>query len=160
MAPSPRRVERTRRGRYRLRLSAQEREALRSLPGQLRELLGSDDPALRRLYPPAYEDDPEHQAEYRGLVSGDLTRERLDALDVVERTVDATRLTEEELTAWLSALNDLRLVLGTRLDVTEDMYEVGLDENDPRAPAFALYLYLGWLEEEVVGALSGGLRDG
>ena len=153
-------MQRTRRGQYRLRLPPQEREILRSLPRQLRELLDTDDPALRRLFPPAYEDDPDRQAEYEGLVSPELTRDRLDALAIVERTVDASRLTEEEITAWLGALNDLRLVLGTRLDVTEELYEEGLPEGDPRYPAFALFAYLGWLEEQIVEALASGLPEG
>ena len=159
MARLPRRVERTRRGRYRLRLPRQEREILRSLPDQLRELLGTDDPALRRLYPPAYDDDPVRQKEYEGLISPELTRERLDALALVERTVDASQLSEEEITAWLGALNDLRLVLGTRLDVTEELSEEGLPDDDPRSPAFALFAYLGWLEEQIVDALASGLPE-
>lgn len=157
MSASASRLQRTRRGDYRLRLPQQERELLRSLPGQLRQLLGTDDPALRRLYPPAYEDQPDRQQEYDRLVRGDLTRERVEALEVVERTIDAPRLTEVELTAWLGALNDLRLVLGTRLEVTEEMYEQGLPEDDPRATAFGLYAYLGWLQEQVVEALGQGL---
>lgn len=130
---------------------------LRSLPDQLRELLGTDDPALRRLFPPAYTDDPARQKEYEGLVSPELTRERLDALAIVERTVDASQLSQEEITAWLGALNDLRLILGTRLEVTEELYEEGLPEDDPRSPAFALFAYLGWLEEQIVEALASGL---
>lgn len=153
-------MERTRRGQYRLRLPPQEREILRSLPRQLRELLGTSDPALRRLFPPAYEDDPERQAEYEGLVSPELTRDRLDTLAIVERTIDSSKLTEEEITAWLGALNDLRLVLGTRLDVTEEMYEEGLPDDDPRSPAFALFAYLGWLEEQIVEAMASGLPGG
>ena len=157
MSASAPRVQRTRRGHFRLRLPRREREVLRSLPGQLRQLLGTGDPALRRLYPPAYEDQPDRQEEYDRLVRGDLTRERVEALEVIERTIDASRLTEEELTAWLGALNDLRLVLGTRLEVTEEMYEEGLPEDDPRATAFGLYAYLGWLQEQVVEALAQGL---
>lgn len=160
MARFPRRVERTRRGRYRLRLPDQERELLRALPGQLRELLGTDDPAIQRLFPPAYRDDPERQAEYESLVSPELSRERLDALAVVERTIDATQLTEDEVAAWLGAINDLRLVLGTRLEVTEEMYEEGFPEDDPRSPGFALYAYLGWLEEQIVEAMAAGLPEG
>jgi hypothetical protein len=48
-------------------------------------------------------------------------------------------------------------VLGTRLDVTEDDYGRELDESDPRMPAFALYGYLGYLQESVVEALSSAL---
>ena len=52
---------------------------------------------------------------------------------------------------WLTALNDLRLVLGTRLDVSEDDDDV--DPDDPDAPAHAVYHYLGLLLGEVVDAL-------
>ena len=130
---------------------------LRGLPGQLRELLGTNDPALERLFPPAYGDDEERNAEYRRLVGEDLMRGRLSSLQVMEETLDAKRLDREQLTAWLGALNDLRLVLGSRLGVTEDMYEEDMSEDDPRAPAFGVYVYLGWLQEQVVAELSSGM---
>jgi hypothetical protein len=149
-----RRVTRTRKGEYVLRLPPEERAVLRELPGQLRELLGSDDPSLHRLFPPAYTDDIEHEAEYQRYMGDDLLESHKRALEVMEETIDAERLDEEQLTGWLGALNDLRLVLGTRLDVTEDMYEDGIPPDDPRAPAFALYSYLGWLQEQVVEALA------
>jgi hypothetical protein len=69
-------------------------------------------------------------------------------------TVDAERLTREQLESWLGALNDLRLVLGTRLEVTEDMYETGMPAGDPRAQPFALYQYLTWLQEMTVASLA------
>ena len=148
------RVKRTRKGEYQLRLPPEERDLLRGLPGQLRELIGTDDPSLRRLFPPAYKDDPVLEAEYRHYMADDLVASHQRALDVMEETIDAELLGEDQLTGWLGALNDLRLVLGTRLDVTEDMYEREMDPDDPRAPAFAVYSYLGWLQEQVVDALS------
>jgi hypothetical protein len=151
------RIERTRQGDYRLRLTRHERDALRSLPAQLRELLDTDDPSLVRLFPPAYADDPASNADYERLTRDSLLAKRLQALRVMEETVDADRLTEEQLSGWLGALNDLRLVLGTRLDVTEDVYERELDPNDPRAPELALYAYLSWLQEQAVAALAAGL---
>jgi hypothetical protein len=147
-------VDRRRDGRYRLRLTADERNLLRTLPAQLLAILGTDDPALRRLEPPAYQDDPEREAEYRRLVGDDLLEQRREALRVMADTVDAESVGPEEMAAWLGALNDLRLVLGTRLDVTEELYEEGVSDDDPRAPAFALFGYLGWLEEQVVEALA------
>jgi hypothetical protein len=152
-------VERTKKGDFILRLSREERDVLRALPPQLRELLGSDDPSLKRLSPPAHPDDPRKEAEYRELVGGELDGQRRRALEVMEATIEAERLDEEQISAWLAALNDLRLVLGTRLDVTEDMYEEVMAEGDRRDPALALYLYLGWLEEQIVAALASGLRD-
>jgi hypothetical protein len=136
-------------------LSPQERDLLRSLPDQLRDLLGTDDPALRRLHPPAYQDDPEREEEYRRMVRDDLVRQRLAALEVMRTTIDHDTIDEEQLSAWLGTLNDLRLVLGTRLEVTEDLYEEGMPDDDPRAPLFEVYRYLGWLEEHVIAALAG-----
>lgn len=153
----PPKVKRSRDGTYAVTLETWERDLLRTLPGQLRDLLASDDPALERLYPPAYVGDDERNAEYVRLVKGDLERRRLTSIDVMESTIDATRLDEEQLVAWMGALNDLRLVLGTRLDVSEDPLEDQVAEDDPRAPAFALYGYLGFLQETVVAALSSGL---
>ncbi len=151
------RIRRTRAGDYEVRLDTWERNLLRSLPGQLRDLLATDDPALERLYPPAYSDDEEKNAEYSRLMRADLTAGRLTSIDVMEQTIDSRRLDEEQMAAWLGALNDLRLVLGTRLEVTEEMYEEELPDDDPRAPAFALYAYLGVLQEQVVLALTAGL---
>ena len=150
------RVKRTRKGQYQLRLPAEERDLLRTLPGQLRELLvsGGDDPALRRLFPPAYLGEPEREQEYRRLMGDELLVSRQAALDVMEETIDADLLEEDQILGWLNALNELRLVLGTRLDVTEDMYDQEVDPDDPRAPGLALYGYLSWLQEEVVAALS------
>ena len=149
-----RRVRRTRKGEYQLKLPAEERDLLRALPGQLKALLASDDPTLKRVFPPAYKDDPELEAEYRHYMGDDLLESHSRALDLMEQTIDAERLDEEQVLGWLGALNDLRLVLGTRLDVTEDMYEREMEPDDPRGPAFAVYTYLGWLQEQVVDALA------
>jgi len=152
-----RRIERQRDGTIRLRLPAEERDVLRALPGQLRELLGTDDPSLVRLFPPAYAEDREADDEYGALVRDELREDRLDALQVVEATLEAEQLDEKQLAAWLDALESLRLVLGTQLDVTEETYAHDLDPSHPAAPALALYGYLSWLQEQAVEALSAGL---
>jgi hypothetical protein len=151
----PRRlVKRTRTGDFELRLSEDEREVLRSVGPQLRALLDGDlaDPAMRRLFPPAYADEPERDREYQALVRDELADRRRAAVDTFVATVDRERVSEEELFAWMSAVNDLRLVLGTRLDVSEDMDEI--DPADPDAGLFALYGYLGWLLEHLVAAVA------
>jgi hypothetical protein len=152
-------IQPDREGGYRLRLSDGERELLRTLPGELRALLGSerDDPSLRRLFPPAYERDEEGEAEYRGLMADELLEGRRAALRLVQETAGRDRLTAEELDAWLRALNDLRLVLGTRLDVTEEMYEAELDPAHPQAYELSIYAYLSWLQEQLVAAAAGEL---
>jgi len=150
------RVKRTRRGDYELRLPDGERELLRSLPGQLRQTLPTEDAGVARLFPPAYADDPERDAEYRRMVHEDLMAEHLEALQVMEETIDARRLSGEQLTSWLGAVNDLRLVLGTRLNVTEETYQEEMDPASSETPAYALFLFLGWLEEQIVEALASG----
>ena len=152
-----RRVQRDRKGGYRLKLPQEERELLRSLPDQMRDVLQTDDPALRRLFPPAYTDDAEADDEYRRLMREELLEGKLAALRVIEETADADHLTEEQLEGWLGALESLRLYLGTQLDITEEIYDRAVDPDDPAAPALALYGYLSWLQEEVVAALSASL---
>lgn len=156
MSPLRRRVQRARGGGYRLRLPAQERDALRPLGAQLRGVSPSD-PSMRRLTPPAYESDPLMEADYREMVGSELTAERERALDTFETTLDADRLDEEQMTAWLVTINDLRLILGTRLDVTEDMDVSAIGPDDPRMPGLTLYAYLSYLLEEIVDALGAGI---
>jgi hypothetical protein len=138
----------------RLRLSTEERELLAHLLGELRARLGTESgsPNLRRLFPPAYDRDEEREPAYRQLVGGELVAGRLRDVEVVERTLASRSLADDELEAWLRALNDLRLVLGTRLNVTEELYERAPDPDDPDTPELALYAYLTWLQEQAVEA--------
>ena len=154
MAVNRRRIKRTKKGDFELRLPSEERTVVRSLVAQMREILTEDaDPGLRRLYPTAYAEDAELDEEYQRLVHDDLLARRLAAFETVETTLDAERLDEEELGAWMGALNDIRLVIGTKLDVSEDpSFEIS--DDDPDAPAYAIYAYLGWLLEQVVDALN------
>jgi hypothetical protein len=147
-------IQRTRQGDYRLRLSDGERELLRQLPNELLALLAADpeDAALRRLRPSAYEDDAEAEGEYRRLMDGELQAGRREALQLLAETAERDRLTAEELDAWLRALTDLRLALGTRLEVTEDTYAREIDPRDPDAYELSVFAYLGWLQEQAVEA--------
>ena len=154
-----RRIKRDRKGGYRLELPREERELLASLPRQLREVLKAEepDPSLRRLFHPAYADDPEADDEYRRLMREELLAGKLAALRVVEETAYAEHLTDEDLEGWLGAIESLRLYLGTQLDVREEIHETPLDPDNPDAPALALYGYLSWLQEQAVEALSSSL---
>jgi Lon protease-like protein len=140
-------------GRYRLRLGAEERSAVGSLCAELRSLLEADDRAVPRLFPPAHRDDPATAAEFDRLTRESLVGGRLAALTTVERTLHAELLDEEELAAWCGAVNDLRLVLGERLGVAEDM-----DESLYRtSPDHALYAWLTGLHAATVEALASRL---
>jgi hypothetical protein len=152
-----RRVERTGVGTYAIHLPDEERRLVADLVDQLRDVLmaSTDDATVRRLFPTAYHEDAERDREYQQLVRDELLERRLAALATVEATASASEVDEEGLTGWLTALNDLRLVLGTRLDVSEDDVEV--DPEDPLAAAHAVYHYLGMLLSEVVEALEPDL---
>jgi hypothetical protein len=153
-------VKRTRRGDFELRLSPDERTILRGLPDQLRSLIENEDPtsdpAMARLYPPAYEDDPIRNLEFERMAGDDLTSQRLSSISAMEGSIDADLLSEEQLLSWLGVLNDLRLVLGTRLEITEETTEEDFAAGDPRASTFALYGYLTWLVDAIVRALDPG----
>ncbi|SFX37064.1 DUF2017 domain-containing protein [Streptomyces atratus] len=131
------------------------------------------DPALARLFPEAYGDEDSElraaSAEFRRFTENDLrARKRTDALAVV-RTLDALtvagdgsavlELTGDECRNWLGALNDLRLTIGTRLEVSDqDEGESGsslyrLPDSDPRKPMVMAYLWLGALQETLVETL-------
>ncbi|MEU4210443.1 DUF2017 domain-containing protein [Streptomyces sp. NPDC026206] len=136
------------------------------------------DPALARLFPDAYgtpgaEQDRQERAyasEFRRYTENDLRdRKREDALGVV-RSLDALdtgedgsgrsaavlRLAPDGCRQWLGALNDLRLTIGARLEITdEDDGEAlfRLPDEDPRKPMVMAYLWLGGLQETLVEAL-------
>jgi len=151
------RIRRVDEDRYEVQLPELERDLVLHLVDQLRDVLlaTTDDPIVRRLFPTAYHDDVERDREYQQLVRDELLERRLTALATLEETAEATMVTEGELTAWLTSINDLRLVLGTRLDVSED--DDRIDEDDPEAPIHAAYGYLGVLLTDIVDALHEGL---
>ncbi|GHJ36542.1 DUF2017 domain-containing protein [Streptomyces sp. TS71-3] len=138
------------------------------------------DPVLKRLFPDAYggpdgppdtakeaEEQRSSSAEFRRFTENDLrSRKRDDAVAVV-RSLDALspvgeegavlRLGPEESRQWLGALNDLRLAIGARLEVrdedeADDLYR--LPDSDSRKPMVMAYLWLGSLQETLVGTLS------
>jgi hypothetical protein len=153
------RVRRNRDGDFEVRLPEAERELLHTMVGALRAALDGDvraEPALRRLFPPAYAEaaEQEAEAEYQEMMHDELLASRRAALDVLEATAARTRLDEPELLAWMTALNQLRLVLGTRLDVSEDDPPFP-DPGDPTAALHEVYHYLGVLLEAVLDALEG-----
>ena len=119
---------------------------------QLRSAIAANpkDVAFRRLFPPAYENDASANQEYRRLVRPELDERRSSALETLAKTADATELSEEELEAWLRALNDIRLWLGTLLDITEDEAE-----NEPEDPPHRLYHALTALQSLVIDVLAG-----
>jgi hypothetical protein len=152
------------RRRYRVRASGsgfdinlpdEERQLLKHLLPQLREVMTdpSDDRA-RRLFPTAYADDAERDAEYQRFMRDELVTSRLAALDRFEETAMAKSVDEGTLLGWMQSINAVRLVLGTLLDVGEDSDPTEVDQTHPNYAEYALYGYLSALLHEIVEALS------
>jgi hypothetical protein len=148
-------VVRRRDGSVEVRLGKEERDVLLDVLGQLREALVADpdDPALVRLFPPAYPDDPDKEEGFRALARDELLESRLAAIDAVEASMGAKVLDPDAAAAWMRSLNALRLVLGTRLDVEEDDERAVVGPDDEEAPAWALYELLSALVDDLVRAL-------
>ncbi len=132
-------------------------ELVVGLAGQLDGMLDEDRPELKRLFPTAYADDPERDAGYQILTRGELVEQRRANVERVLESAGADHVGEDTVLAWMHVINDLRLVLGTMLDVSEDDHAV--DDDDPRADGLELYHVLGVLLESIVGALHANLPD-
>jgi len=149
------------------KLRLEEAEAILHVAGDLLHELGDvEDPGLRRLFPPAYKDDAKAEEEFAGLTKDDLIESKKLAANRVIKSIEhgkkkrgtwSARLDEETAHAWLALVNDARLILGTRLDVTEEMDHEPLPPDAPRAPEHNLYVYLSALEWALVEALMVGL---
>jgi hypothetical protein len=143
-------------GRYDLELQAPIRDLLRNLLGQLDQLLDEapDDPAMRRLSPTAYLEDPEADAAYQLLAGEELRTARRAAIARVLASVDESILDEDDLWAWLQALNAVRLVVGTRLDISEDDDRPdGADLDPEHESLWSIYDLTTWLQHEVISGL-------
>ena len=133
-----------------------DRRVVVDLVAQLRDAIldGTGDKRFRRLFPAAYHQDADLDEEYQRLMHGELLASRLDSLnrthELLSRDADADfiSLSEDEIDSLMKSVNDLRLVLGTLLDIQEN--EPSIDEDDPAYPQVHLYSYLGWLLEWII----------
>lgn len=140
---------------------AAEPDPLAAMVGIEADAERPDDPALGRLFPDAYPDDDEASGEFRRFTQKSLrdlktahAQTVLDALAVGGAKVEVPR---DDVQAWLGALNDVRLALGSRLGITEENHELFalLDEDDPVFALYSLYDWLTFLQETLVQAAFG-----
>ena len=152
----------TRRG-YRCNLDTDERFLVRRLIGEVRELLTGnlpDDPKMRRLFPPAYLDEAESEAQsdYQKYMHDELVASRLDCIMRVETFLAEEQnphITAEDLDAFTSALNGVRLVLGTLLSIDDEDDDYP-DDSGVHVNEMNLYNYLSWLLESAIAARMKG----
>ena len=153
------------RGGVRVRLDESEAPVFRRLVEEMRELLLMsedipEEPIRDRLFPAAYQD-PDQEKSYRELVHSDLLQGKLAALDLIAGAIGRHGVVDievpaGEVDAWLTALTDIRLAIGTRLDVDEEKMSAEADLNDPEAPALGVLHWLGWMQELLLDAIDEG----
>ena len=167
---------------YTAKFSDSEKEVLINLTEQIIELLGErtdhahtdplaamvgitthdnppEDEVLFRLLPNAYSDD-ESAAEFRRYTESTLReKKRAHAMAVRSHLINATDgevdLDHDSAMGWLGGINDVRLALGVRLNVEENSHETLelLKPDDPMRPVYAVYTWLGWLQDSLLQAL-------
>ena len=159
-----------------------EREVLLNLAEQIIELLAervdhhNDDPlaamvgitvhdtppedeVLLRLLPNAYADQVD-ASEFRRYTESTLRqKKKAHAMAMrmhIKAAVDGViELDHDSANAWLGAMNDVRLALGVRLKVEENTHQELelLAPDDPMRGVYAVYSWLGWLQESLIDAL-------
>lgn len=125
------------------------RQTVVDLASQLEQELETDNPNLHRLFPTAYSEDPEKDAGYQVLARGELIEGRHSSLTKVIESADADELDGETLEAWMRVVNDLRLVLGTGLDVGESEDWLPAPELEQ---TYTVYQWLSMLLGHIVEA--------
>lgn len=169
-------------GTYIATFSPSEKEVLINLASQIIELLAErtdhhdqdplaamvgitthdsppEDEVLLRLLPNAYADGVD-AAEFRRYTESVL-RNKKQAHAMSIRTLlmssedGSIELTHDLANAWLGGLNDARLALGVRLKVEQNSHEdlELLAPDDPLAAVYAVYNWLGWLQESLLESL-------
>jgi hypothetical protein len=125
------------------------------------EIVTPDDPVLLRLLPNAYAD-PEAASDFRRYTEPQLRGAKQKNLRLVREQL--TVLVDEnsggliediEANVWLKALNDLRIALSIRLEISETSFETFelLPDEDPQKAVYAVYFWLGWLQENLLELL-------
>jgi hypothetical protein len=138
-------------GQISVRLDETMRALIKQVTEELREVLLVEDPELtRRLYPTAYPDDDELEDSYQQVVHDQLLMQRLDGIDQLQASIDDEEISLETADAWMSTINQIRLVLGTKLDVGEE--QVKIDEDDPEVTSYVIYQVLSHILEELTSA--------
>jgi hypothetical protein len=117
------------------------------------------DPALARLLPDFHASDAEFAAGMRMLHEPDLIALKdasaVKLLDSLPRGGGTVHLDAQDAQAWVATLNDVRLALGIRLEITDDDYEPPADA-DPEGmemAIFATYRWLSAVQDSLVTAL-------
>ena len=141
---APQEIRRIDQGRFEIDLHPQIRQLLLDLKEMTLSHVEEGSPAAKRIYPVAYQSSPEMEMDFERLTREPLTDRHRQNLNIFESSLSKSELSEDEAHAWMGALNDIRLVLGTALDIAED--QEAPDENDPNYDGYVVYDLLTYLQ--------------
>lgn len=137
----------------------EDADPLAAIVGIAEDAQRPEDPALARLFPDAYPQDREASADFRRYTERGLREAKaaaaMTALQTLQESGEKITLSADQARAWLGALADIRLALGSRLEITQDNHEelASLPDDDPRSGMFHLYDWLTYLTETLVRCL-------
>ncbi|MDA8080109.1 MAG: DUF2017 family protein [Actinomycetota bacterium] len=142
---------------FRLDLHPQVRQLLLDLKEMTLSHVEDNSPVARRIFPVAYQNSPEMEMDFQQLTREPLTNHHRHNLTIFERTLSRSELNQLEALAWMSALNDMRLILGTALDLSED--EVTPAEDDPNYEGYVVYNLLTYLQGVLIEEVQSDASD-
>ncbi len=151
-------------GTISVNLPDEVRQLLTQLADELGEAIQTDHKDLRRLFPTAYANDATKDAGYQIFSRSELIEGRQARIQTLRETAQSETVTEDQLTAWMKVINDLRLLLGTKLDISEETSLSTFDPSDYENPQdalhnMALYEALGDVLSHIIDALMGTLES-
>lgn len=148
---SSREIQRLKGDRIKINLPEQYRQILLDLHEMAVTHLLAESPVTKRIFPTAYRNSPEMEMDYQRLTRESLTKHHQQQLTTFEQTIFKTEITMDEALSWVGALNDMRLILGTALDVNQE-HKIP-EENDPNYEGFVVYDFLTYLQEAILEAM-------
>jgi hypothetical protein len=124
-----------------------------------------EDEVLHRLLPNAYADQVD-ASEFRRYTESTLrAKKQANAISMrihLKSSDDGIiDLDHDSANAWLGAINDIRLALGVRLKVENNSNEhlELLSPDDLLRGVYAVYTWMGWLQETLLSALIDDADD-
>ncbi|SMY12485.1 DUF2017 domain-containing protein [Brevibacterium jeotgali] len=130
------------------------------------EVTRPGDPALLRLLPDVDSTDPDRSAEFRRLTERDLRESKLHSIRIALHSLGQhpgpVALDADAARAWMRALTDVRLVLASRLDITQDedverLMDEATDVGETGEAVLSLYELTTWLHEHITQFMLEGL---
>lgn len=146
-----REISRVEGNRFQIDLPSQVRQILSDMEEMALAHVAAESPVAKRIFPSAYRNSPEMEMDFQKMTREALGEHHRSNLETFKNSLYNSEITFDEALAWVGALNSMRLILGTALDVQEDQDPP--DEEDPDYQGYVIYDLLTYLQGAVIDAL-------